>query len=101
MIKLGRNSVEYHGDPDAYVQQYVDEGYVALYAPELKPGDPVIKALVQAAAKAGLVIGESGAWRNLIAHDDAKRKAYLEYAVDALAAADEKSVVACVVFFGS
>jgi sugar phosphate isomerase/epimerase len=101
MIKLGRNSVEYRGDPDAYVRQYVEEGYAALYAPELKPGDPAIKALVSAADKAGLVIGEAGAWRNLIAHDEVTRKANLAFAVDALAAADEMGAVACVAFHGT
>ena len=101
MIKLGRNSVDYHGDPDAYVQQYVDEGYAALYAPEMKPGDPAIKALVRAADKAGLVIGEAGAWRNLIAHDEAKRRANLEFAIDALAVADEMGAFACVAFHGT
>ena len=53
-IRLGRYGVAYQGDPDAYVRQYVDEGYQAIYAPELKPGDPAIKALVEAVAKAGL-----------------------------------------------
>jgi len=101
MIKLGRYGVEYKGDPEAYVRQYVDEGYRAMYAPELKPGDPAIKALVAAAAKAGLVIGEAGAWRNLVAHDEAKRKANLQFAVDTLAAADEMGVVACVAFHGT
>jgi sugar phosphate isomerase/epimerase len=101
MIKLGRYGVEYTGDPEAYVRQYVDEGYRAIYAPQLKPGDPAIKALVAAVAKAGLVIGEAGAWRNLIAHDETKRKANLQYAVDTLAAADEMGVVACVAFHGT
>jgi sugar phosphate isomerase/epimerase len=101
MIKLGRYGVEYTGDPEAYVRQYVDEGYRAIYAPQLKPGDPAIKALVAAVAKAGLVIGEAGAWRNLIAHDETKRKANLQYAVDTLVAADEMGVVACVAFHGT
>ena len=101
MIKLGRYGVDYKGDPDAYVRQYVEEGYRAIYAPELKPGDPAIKALVAAVDKAGLVIGEAGAWRNLVAHDEAKRKANLQYAVDTLAAADEMGVVACVAFHGT
>ena len=78
MIKLGRYGVEYNSDPEAYVRQYVDEGYAAIYAPPLMPGDPAIPALVWAAAKAGVVIGEAGAWRNLIAHDEATRKADLE-----------------------
>jgi sugar phosphate isomerase/epimerase len=101
MIKLGRYGVEYKGDPEAYVRQYVDEGYAAIYAPPLMPGDPAITALVQATAKAGLVIGEAGAWRNLIAHDEAARKANLQFAVDTLAAADEMGVVACVAFHGT
>jgi len=101
MIKLGRYGVEYKGDPEAYVRQYVDEGYAAIYAPPLVPGDPAIKALVQAAAKAGVVIGEAGAWRNLIAHDEAVRKANLQFAVDTLAAADEMGAVACVAFHGT
>jgi len=101
MIKLGRYGVEYKGDPEAYVRRYVDEGYAAIYAPPLVPGDPAIKALVQAAARAGVVIGEAGAWRNLIAHDDAVRKANLQFAVDTLAAADEMGAVACVAFHGT
>lgn len=101
MIKLGRYGVDYKGDPEAYVRQYVEEGYRAIYAPELKPGDPAIKALVKAVADAGLVIGEAGAWRNLVAHDEARRKANLQYAVDTLAAADEMGVVACVAFHGT
>ena len=101
MIKLGRYGVEYKGDPEAYVRQYVDEGYAAIYAPPLVPGDPAIKALVQAAARAGVVIGEAGAWRNLIAHDEAVRKANLQFAVDTLAAADEMGAVACVAFHGT
>jgi len=101
MIKLGRYGVEYKGDPEAYVRQYVAEDYAAIYAPPLVPGDPAIKALVQAAAKAGVVIGEAGAWRNLIAHDEAVRKANLQFAVDTLAAADEMGAVACVAFHGT
>ena len=101
MIKLGRYGVDYKGDPEAYIRQYVEEGYRAIYAPELKPGDPAIKALVKAVADAGLVIGEAGAWRNLVAHDEAKRRANLQYAVDTLAAADEMGVVACVAFHGT
>jgi len=101
MIKLGRYGVEYKGDPEAYMLQYVDERYAAIYAPPLMPGDPAIKALVEAVAKAGLVIGEAGAWRNLIAHDEVTRKANLQFAVDTLAAADEMGAVACVAFHGT
>lgn len=102
MIKLGRYDVAYDGDPEAYVRFYVEGGYKAIYAPPVKPGDTAtIKALTEAVADAGLIIGEAGAWKNLIAHDDATRKANLQYAVDVLSVADELGVVACVAFHGT
>ncbi|MDO8360459.1 MAG: sugar phosphate isomerase/epimerase, partial [Devosia sp.] len=102
MIKLGRYDVAYDGDPEAYVRFYVEGGYKAIYAPPIKPGDSATtKALTAAVAKAGLVIGEAGAWKNLIAHDEATRKANLQYAMDVLAVADELGVVACVAYHGT
>src|ERR1700761_4244382 len=102
MIKLGRYDVAWDGDPDAYVGKYVDGGYRAIYAPPLLPADgDMIRATKAAADKAGLVIGEAGAWRNLVAHDAVKRAANLQYAVDTLAVANELGVVACVAFHGT
>lgn len=102
MIKLGRYDVAWDGDPDAYVRSYVEGGYRAIYAPPLTPADTAaIRATRAAAEKAGLVIGEAGAWRNLIAHDEAKRRANLQYAIDTLAVADELGVVACIAFHGT
>jgi sugar phosphate isomerase/epimerase len=60
-----------------------------------------IAALVKAMAEADVVIAEGGAWRNLIAHDEAVRKANLEYAVHQLALADELGARACVAFHGT
>ncbi|MDO8360613.1 MAG: sugar phosphate isomerase/epimerase [Devosia sp.] len=102
MIRLGRCDVAYDGDPEAYVRFYVEGGYRAIYAPPVKLGDTLtIRALTAAVAKAGLVIGEAGAWKNLIAHDAATRKANLQYAMDVLAVADELGAVACVAFHGT
>ena len=102
MIRLGRYDVAYDGDPDAYVRAYVAGGYQAIYAPPLIPDDTVaIKALSKAVAAAGLVIGEAGAWKNLITHDPAQRKANLQYAIDVLSVADELGAVACVAFHGT
>lgn len=102
MIKLGRYDVAWTGDPDAYVRSYVEGGYRAMYAPPLSPDDrDTIRAVRVAADKAGLIIGEAGAWRNLVAHDEAKRKANLQFALDTLAVADELRVVACVAFHGT
>ena len=102
MIKLGRYDVAWDGDPEAYVRKYVEGGYRAIYAPPLAAGDTVaIRAVKAAVDKAGLIIGEAGAWRNLVAHDETKRQANLQYAVDTLAVADELGVVACVAYHGS
>jgi sugar phosphate isomerase/epimerase len=101
-IKLGRYDVAYHGDPEAYVRTYVEGGYKAIYMPPLSPADGVeIKALAKAAADHHLVIGEAGAWKNLIAFDEPTRAANLRYACEVLAVADELGVVACVAFHGT
>lgn len=101
-IKLGRYDVAYNGDPEAYVRFYKDGGYKAVYMPPIGPGDrDAIKALSKAVAGSGLIIGEAGAWKNLVAHDEATRTANLQYACDVLATADELGVFACVAFHGS
>lgn len=101
-IKLGRGNIAYTGDPEAYVRTQVQQGYTAINMPPLKPGDTdEIKALTKAVADAGVIIGEAGAWRNLVAHDEAKRKANLDFAVDALAVADELGVLCCVAYHGT
>jgi sugar phosphate isomerase/epimerase len=102
MIKLGRYDVPWTGDPDAYVRFYADAGYRAIYAPPLQPNDTgLIRATREAAARANLIIGEAGAWRNLVAHDETTRKANLQFAIDTLAVADELGTVACVAYHGT
>ncbi len=102
MIKLGRYDVPYTGDPESYVRFYKDAGYRAIYAPPLKPTDTdAIRAVRAAVGKAGMIVGEAGAWKNLVAHDAGIRKANLQYAVDTLAVADELGTVACVAFHGT
>ncbi len=101
-IRLGRNSVEYHGDPEAYVRSYVDAGYRAVYMPNIRIEDTdEVRALGSAVADAGLILGEAGAWKNLIAFDPAERQANLDYAVHQLALADELGVIACVAYHGT
>lgn len=101
-IKLGRGNIAYTGDPEAYVRTQVQQGYTAINMPPLKPSDTdEIRALAKAAATAGIVIGEAGAWRNLVAHDETKRKANLEFAADTLAVADELGVLCCVAYHGT
>jgi sugar phosphate isomerase/epimerase len=101
-IRLGRGNIPYMGDPEAYVRIQVEQGYTAINMPPLRPGDTdQIRALAEAVAGAGVVIGEAGAWRNLVAHDETKRKANLEFAVETLAVADELGVLCCVAYHGT
>jgi sugar phosphate isomerase/epimerase len=101
-IRLGRGNIAYTGDPEAYVRTQVEQGYTAINMPPLKPDDTTeIRALAKAVADAGVVIGEAGAWRNLVAHDEAKRKANLDFAADTLAVADELGVTCCVAYHGT
>ncbi len=101
-IRLGRCDIAYRGDPEAYVHRAVEQGYSAICAPPLMPADSeAIAALERAAAAAGIVVGEAGAWRNLVAPDEAVRQANLAYACDVLAAADEMGAVACVGYLGT
>jgi sugar phosphate isomerase/epimerase len=101
-IKLGRGNIAYTGDPEAYVRVQAAQGYTSINMPPLKSGDrDEIKALAKAVANSGLVIGEAGAWRNLVAHDEARRKANLDFAADTLAVADELGVLCCVAYHGT
>jgi sugar phosphate isomerase/epimerase len=101
-FRLGGYGIDYKGDPEAYARAHVEFGYNAAYMPNMSiENREEIAALVQAMAKADVVIAEGGAWRNLIAHDEAVRKANLEYAVHQLALADEVGAGACVAFHGT
>src|SRR5690606_27269654 len=100
-VRLG-GPITYEGDPAAYARAHVDLGYRAAYVPNisLANGDE-IAAIVGALAEADVSIAEAGAWKNLIAHDEATRRANLEFAVHQLALADEMGARACVAYHGT
>lgn len=101
-FRLGGYGIEYKGDPEAYVQAHKEFGYNAAYMPNISlDSGAEIAALVKAMAAADVIIAEGGAWKNLIAHDDARRKANLDYAVHQLALADELGARACVAYHGT
>jgi sugar phosphate isomerase/epimerase len=101
-IKLGRYDVAYKGDPVAYAREYSAGGYKAAYMPNIRIEDKdEVKAVIDAVAREGLILGEAGAWKNLVAHDETIRKANLEFAVHQLALADEMGVVACIAYHGT
>jgi sugar phosphate isomerase/epimerase len=100
-VRLG-GPLPYTGDPEAYARAHVEFGYRAAYMPNIKlEAREEIAALVKAMAEADVIIAEGGAWKNLIAHDNAARQANLDYAVHQLALADELGARACVAYHGT
>lgn len=101
-FRLGGAGIHYSGDPQAYAQAHVAFGYNAAYMPNISLDNrDEITAITRAMAAADLIIAEGGAWKNLIAHDEATQKANLDYAVHQLALADELGACACVAYHGT
>ena len=100
-VRLG-GPLSYSGDAEAYARAHVEFGYRAAYMPNIGlENREEIAAIVKAMAAADVVIAEAGAWKNLIAHDEAVRKANLDFAVHQLALADEMGARACVAYHGT
>ncbi|MEO7221425.1 MAG: sugar phosphate isomerase/epimerase [Devosia sp.] len=100
-VRLG-GPIAYEGDPETYARAHVEFGYRAAYMPNVKlENREEIAAIVKAMAASDLIIAEAGAWKNLIAHDEATRRANLDFAVHQLALADEMGVRACVAYHGT
>lgn len=101
-LRIGGYGIDYTGDPEAYAHAHVAFGYNAAYMPNISlENRDEIAAIVKAMAKADVIIAEGGAWKNLIAHDEAQRRANLDYAIHQLALADELGARACVAFHGT
>jgi sugar phosphate isomerase/epimerase len=101
-LRLGGYGIDYNGDPQAYARAHVAFGYNAAYMPNISIDNrDEIAGIIKAMADADVVIAEGGAWKNLIAHDQAQRQANLDYAVHQLALADELGAGAIVAFHGT
>ncbi len=101
-FRIGGYGIDYRGDPEAYAREHVAFGYNAAYMPNISiDNHDEIAAISKAMADADVVIAEGGAWKNLIAHDEAVRKANLDYAVHQLALADEMGAGTVVAFHGT
>lgn len=101
-VRLGGYGIEYRGDPAAYAREHVDFGYRAAYMPNVRiENADEVRAIVSELRAADVILAEAGAWRNLLAHDPAERKANLDYAVHQLALADEMGARACVAYLGT
>jgi sugar phosphate isomerase/epimerase len=101
-MRLGGPIFEACSDPDAWAQAVRRAGYRAAYCP-LPPSAPdaTVQAYVRAAAAAGVVIGEVGAWSNPLSPDEATRRAAVQTCVGSLALAERSGARCCVNIAGS
>jgi sugar phosphate isomerase/epimerase len=73
MILGGPIEVKF-GDPESWIAAVLRSGYRAVFSP-VEPGpDDNAAAYGRAALKAGIIIGEVGAWSNPIDHDPVKAR---------------------------
>lgn len=91
-----------HDDPDAWVAELRRLGYGAAYCPVgTDADDATVRAFEAAAAGAGIVIAEVGAWSNPLSPDEAIRDAALAKCQECLALADRIGARCCVNIAGS
>lgn len=86
-------------DPDLWVQAHRDRGYKAAYWPEVAATEA--GPWVKAAARAGLVLAEVGAWCNPLSPDATESRTARAYLAERLALADEVGALCCVNISGS
>ncbi|MFB3891333.1 MAG: sugar phosphate isomerase/epimerase family protein [Phycisphaerae bacterium] len=101
-MRLGGPVFDKFDSSDAWAAAVKRQGYRAAYCP-VKPGvdDGKVRAYADAAAKAGIVIAEVGAWSNPLSPDDAQRRKALQHCKDSLALADRIGARCCVNIAGS
>jgi len=101
-LRLGGPVFEKVQDPQGWVAALKKLGYSAAYCP-VGPdaADDVVRAYEEAAAKAGIIIAEVGAWSNPISPDEPMRQAALEKCRTSLALADRIGARCCVNIAGS
>jgi sugar phosphate isomerase/epimerase len=101
-MRLGGPVFEEWAGPEEWAAAHRRLGYGAAYCP-LRPGAPAeqIRAFAGAAAAAGLVIAEVGAWSNPISPLESVRRGSVEYCQQALSLADEIGARCCVTIAGS
>ena len=103
MILLGGPvHVDEGTDVEALARAHVEQGYKSAYCPPVSLDDPDgIKRAEEAFKKAGVVIAELGAWRNIIPADSDKHEKAIAFASQQLALADAVGAMCCVTFAGT
>lgn len=101
-MKLGGPVFADCPDPAAWVAALRAAGYSAAYCPvDHTADDATVNAYAQAAAEAGIVIAEVGAWSNPLSPEEGTRRAALELCQNRLALADRIGARCCVNIAGS
>jgi sugar phosphate isomerase/epimerase len=101
-MRLGGPVHETSGDPQAWAEAATGFAYRAVYCPVgEKADDATVRAYAKAAADAGLVIAEVGAWSNPLSPDAAERAKNIAYNQARLALADRIGARCCVNIAGS
>ena len=101
-MRLGGPVLESYGNPEAWIATLQARGYRAANCPVGQDADEAtIRAYVEAAAQADIVIAEVGAWSNPVSPDDEVRRAAIAKCQEQLALADRVGALCCVNITGS
>ena len=101
-IRLGGPIFLEAADPVALAKEHRRLGYSAAYCPTATIGDTDrIRAIRAAFAAENVVIGEVGAWKNMLDPDTQKRVENLKYVTERLALAEAVEARCCVDIAGS
>jgi len=101
-MRLGGPVFEAFHDPDGWIAALKKYGYRAAYCPlTADADDTTVRAYVQAAAQADIVIAEVGAWSNPLSIDDAERKSSMQKCQIQLDLAERIGARCCVNIAGS
>lgn len=89
-------------NPDEWIAAVRRLGYSAAYCPvDEQASDDTVRAYAAAAARAGIVIAEVGAWSNPLSPDEATRRAAIALCQERLALAERIGARCCVNIAGS
>lgn len=101
-MRIGGGIERDYQNPTEWYQWVKELGYRAVLAPiDYQASSADKQAYLQCVKEHDLVIGEVGAWRNVLAIEEEERKNALEYCKNQLALADELGANCCVNIAGS
>ncbi|HET7559859.1 MAG TPA: TIM barrel protein, partial [Limnochordia bacterium] len=101
-MRLGGPVVGGFADPERWISELRRRGYTAAYCPVDHRADAAtVRAVANAAERAGVVIAEVGAWSNPLSPDEATRRSALAHCIAQLDLAERIGARCCVNISGS